>query len=178
MTNDDIFSGPGSITQIDWKGLYGKLLAIFPYGTETVQTRFGEGRAVRADVYDLDGGEPVSLDALIFGKALVIQLSSIQPGKAVVGRLGQAEARGGNNPAWLLADPTPADIEKARAYFAQHPPRAVPGGAFTAQQRPAQPQQPPHQPSLQQPRQGSAWPAQGDPWGQQGQQQPHDRPPF
>lgn len=175
MTNDDIFSGPGSVSQIDWKGLYGKLLAIFPYSSETVATRFGERRAVRADVYDLDGGEPVSLDALVFGSAMVMQLASIAPGKCVVGRLGQGEARGGQNPPWKLSDPRPEDIEKARAYFAQYPPRAVPGGVFTAQQR--QPQPTPQQ----QVQQGYGQPQQHqqqDPWARQGQQQPHDRPPF
>ena len=65
---DGMFDGP-AVMGVDWKTLYGKLLAIFPYGREIAVTRFGESACVRADIYDLAATEPVSLDALIFPKA-------------------------------------------------------------------------------------------------------------
>lgn len=156
------FGGPSAFESIDWKGLYGRLLAIWPYGREVTATRFGEKPAIRADVYDLDARKPVSMDALIFPRALVMQLGATVQGKCVVGRLGQGEARGGQKPPWKLSDPTPEDVAAASSYFSANPPRIYtiigrpspqpvqpPQPAPTAQlgapvyqQPPAQPQQP------------------------------------
>jgi hypothetical protein len=159
--SDGMFGAP-SVMGIDWKTLYGKLLAIFPYGREVTNTRFGESACVRADVYDLDAGLPVSMDALIFPKALVRQTGGVEPGKAVIGRLGQGEARGGQNAPWVLQDPTPEDFERARAYFAANPARAAIkyGGVSRTpvpQAQPYQPQ-PPQQPAAVPPPQPSAGP--------------------
>lgn len=151
----DDFSGPGKIDTIEWKSVYGKLLAIWPYGREEVQTKFGLKPAIRADVYDLDANEAVSMDALIFPRALVMQLSSIVKGKAVVGRLGQGESRSGQAPPWKLMDPTPEDLARAASYFAVNKPRIHYMMAQTQQQPvPQQPQQQ-QQPSGYQPAQPS-----------------------
>lgn len=138
------FSGPSSVDAIEWKSLYGKLLAIYPYGREVAATKFGEKACVRADVYDLDAGLPVSMDALIFPRALVMQCGGIPRGKAVVGRLGQGESRGGQQPPWKLSDPTPEDLARAQAYFAAHPARIhamlgrTPPSPVPQQQQPVQ----------------------------------------
>lgn len=141
------FGGPSSVESIDWKTLFGKLLAIWPYGREMVVTRFGEKAAIRADVYDLDSGVPVSMDALIFPRALVMQLGSTVRGRAVVGRLAQGESRNAQTPPWKLMDPTPEDLARASAYFSANPPRvrqqmssAAP--VATSAQTPAQPAAP------------------------------------
>lgn len=159
---DDMLAGP-SVMGVDWNTLRGRLLAVFPYGRETAMTRFGESACVRADIYDLDVGEPVSMDALIFPRALVRQSSGIEPGKAVIGRLGQGEARGGQNAPWILLDPAPEDFDRARAYFAQHKPRAV----ILREQR-QQSMQPAQQPqSWGQPTQTQAHGSYGQPTGSQ-----------
>ncbi len=121
MTDD--FTGPSSVEAIQWKDLFGRLLAIWPYGREMVMTKFGEKAAVRADVYDLDAGAPIAMDALIFPRALVMQVASIPHGKAVVGRLGQGESRSGQQPPWKLADPTPGELQRATSYFGANPSR-------------------------------------------------------
>jgi hypothetical protein len=162
------FTGPSSVDAVDWKSLYGKLLAIWPYGREVVGTKFGEKAAIRADIYDLDAGMPVSMDALIFPRALVMQCGGIPRGKAVIGRLGQGESRGGQNPPWKITDPTPEDLARAQAYFAAKPARIhamqgrtappSPTSQPVAQPQPAQPQpsytyppQPAPQPTYQAP---------------------------
>lgn len=179
------FSGPSNVDAIEWKSLYGKLLAIWPYGREVTGTKFGEKACIRADVYDLDAGMPVSMDALIFPRALVMQCGGIPRGKAVIGRLGQGESRGGQTPPWKLSDPTPEDLARAQAYFAAKPPRIhsmlgrspspTPSYQPTqqVQQPPAQPayQYPPQQP---QPPQQPVYPPPQQP---QPPQQPTYQPP-
>ncbi len=134
--SDDLFSGPSAMG-IDWKSLYGKLLAIFPYGKEFVNTRFGESDAVRADIYNVDEGVLVTPDALVFPRALVLQLAGVEMGRAVLGRLAQGEARGGQSAPWILQDPTPEDYARARALFEAKPARAM----ILAKQRAQQPTQ-------------------------------------
>lgn len=163
------FSGPSSVDAIEWKSLYGKLLAIYPYGREVTGTKFGEKACIRADVYDLDGGLPVSMDALIFPRALVMQCSGVPRGRAVVGRLGQGESRGGQQPPWKLADPTPEDLARAQAYFAAHPARIHSMLGRTPPSPGPQQQQPVQQPAPQQP----AQPA----YGYQPQPAPTYQPP-
>lgn len=139
---DDIFNAPGGMG-VDWKTLYGRLLAIFPTGEkEVINTRYGLADSVRGDLYDIDAGRVVTLDAPLFGRALVRQISGIERGKAVVGRLTQGQAQGGQNAPWLLSDPTPEDYAKVRAYFAAHPARSMKGP-----QTPVQPAQPPAAPT-------------------------------
>jgi hypothetical protein len=183
--SDDLFSGPSAMG-IDWKSLYGKLLAIFPYGKEFVNTRFGESDAVRADIYNVDEGVLVTPDALVFPRALVLQLGGVDMGRAVLGRLGQGEARGGQSAPWILQDPSPEDYAKARALFEAKPARAM----ILAKQRAQQPTQasqaqvtwdkppqnyttattPQPQPQYMPPPSAPAAPRPADPWD--------DRPPF
>ncbi len=117
------FGGPNSVEAVVWRDLFGRLLAIWPYGREMVETKYGEKAAVRADIYDLDAGAPVAMDALIFPRALVMQTSSTPHGKAVVGRLGQGEPRAGGVAPWKLADPTPGELQRAMSYFGANPSR-------------------------------------------------------
>lgn len=118
------FTAPSTVDPIQWKDLYGRLLAIWPYGRETTDTKFGADKAcVRADIYDLDEGKPIGMDSLIFPRALVMQCSGTPRGKAVLGRLGQGESRNGQTPPWKLSDPTPEDIARASAYFSANPAR-------------------------------------------------------
>lgn len=121
MTDD--FGGPAAFAATDWKSYYGHLLVIWPYSREEVTTRFGEKPAIRADIYDLDADGEAAMDALVFPRALVMQLSGVAPGKAVVGRLGQGESRGGQAPPWKLANPTPDDLQRASDHFAHRPAR-------------------------------------------------------
>lgn len=121
MTDD--FGGPAAFAATDWKGYYGHLLVIWPYSREEVSTRFGEKPAIRADIYDLDADGDAAMDALVFPRALVMQLSGVTPGRAVVGRLGQGESRGGQAAPWKLANPTPDDLQRAAAHFANRPAR-------------------------------------------------------
>jgi hypothetical protein len=159
------FTGPSSVDAIEWKSLYGKLLAIWPYGREMVGTKFGEKQAIRADVYDLDAGMPVSMDALIFPRALVMQCGGVPRGKAVIGRLGQGESRSGQNAPWKLADPTPEDLARAQAYFAAKPAR------IQSMQGRAQPPNPAtQQPAQQQP--SYSYPPQQQPMSQPTYQAP------
>ncbi len=76
-----------------------------------IPTKFGVSDAVRADVAVLDGtskGETYN-DTLIFPRVLRSQLRD-SVGEMVLGRLGQGEAKGGQDPPWLLF--TASDDEK------------------------------------------------------------------
>lgn len=144
---EGMFAAP-SVMGIEWAPLLGRLLAIFPYGREVVITQYGEGACIRADVYDVDAGKAVALDALVFGKALVRQAGGVDPGKAVLGRLSQGSARGGQNPPWILLDPTAEDFARARDYFTANPARAT--LKFPSTPAPAPVPQPQYQPPVQQ----------------------------
>lgn len=73
-----------------------------------IDTTFGSTNAARVEItVPLDGenaGE-VYYDSLIFGKALVPSLANAQ-GPIVVGRMAQGEAKAGQNPPYILTDPT------------------------------------------------------------------------
>ncbi len=76
-----------------------------------IPTKFGVSDAVRADVAVLDGsskGETYK-DTLVFPRVLRSQLRD-SVGEMVLGRLGQGEAKGGQDPPWLLF--TASDDEK------------------------------------------------------------------
>lgn len=147
--SDDLLTAPIS-SGMDWKGLMLHLLIVFPYGVETHSTQWGEKQAVRCDIYDVDSGAKF-VDSLVFGTRMVSQLAGTPTGKAVVGRVTQGQAKGGNNPPWLLDDPTPQDFERARAYLAANAPRPVPPAGYTPPPPPsAQPQPQPQQQAPQQ----------------------------
>ncbi|GGM55841.1 hypothetical protein GCM10012275_28700 [Longimycelium tulufanense] len=121
-TVTDQFDGPGSASGIDWNEYNGRLLLIAPLSREEVNTQnYGVKEAIRADVIVLDGDDAPEgyPDVLIFPKVLQGQLrSNVGKGRMNLGRLMQGEARKGQKPPWILADPTDADREKARAYLA------------------------------------------------------------
>lgn len=106
------FSPPAAASGgIDWGTLNGCLLIVQP--TEIVNqiaTSFGPSDAVRANVIIVDGPEAGTHydDTLIFPKVLKSQLTS-KVGQTVLGRLGQGQAKPGQNAPWTLNPAGPAD---------------------------------------------------------------------
>lgn len=116
----DPFAAPGAASGgIDWAAVNGSLILITVHDVETdIQTSFGAKDAVRADVAILDGdhaGEEYG-DSLIFPKVLISQLRGSK-GSKVLGRLGQGEAKKGQQPPWLLAEASEADKKVGVAYL-------------------------------------------------------------
>lgn len=117
---EDEFASPASAAGFTWGDHKGALLIVEPAAYEQgIPTSFGEKDAVRATITVVDGagaGE-VYNDTLIFPRALIGQLKS-NVGKKVLGRVSQGVAKSGQQPPWLLADPTPADVAAAKAALA------------------------------------------------------------
>lgn len=125
----DQFDSPSTgakITEFD-----GRLLLIQPTEhREGIATSFGPADAVVADITILDGGTPGQEEygVLVFQKALQGQLRpKIGTGRYVLGRLGRGTAKPGQSAPWILAEPTEADKNTARAHLnkaaaAQQPP--------------------------------------------------------
>lgn len=118
----EMFDTPGSANAIQWKDLNGALLLFTVTGQEfdmpTKFTKPGEKGAdpVRVDLIVLDGpqsGETYE-DTLVFPRGLIGQLKS-KVGSRVLGRLGQGQAKAGQDPPWLLTAATPEDEKVARA---------------------------------------------------------------
>lgn len=84
---------------------------------EKIPTSFGDTDAISADVVVLDGpNAPEEIDdALLFGRALVNSLKH-NVGQQVLGRIGQAAAKPGQNPAWILIAHNDADAQTATDY--------------------------------------------------------------
>ena len=114
------FATPATASGISWKDLKGSLLLITPHSVEEgIKTAYGESDAIRADVVILDGdqaGEEYA-DTLIFPRVLQSQVRS-RIGSKVLGRLGQGNAKGNQDPPWLLAEATEADIAVGKAHLA------------------------------------------------------------
>lgn len=104
------FSPPASASGVPWAELVGRLLVIEPAKFEpSVSTTFGDREAIRATVTVIDQDEPDTYeDVLIFGLVMLGQLRS-KLGLMVLGRLGQAPAKAGQNPAWRIEEPTEQD---------------------------------------------------------------------
>jgi hypothetical protein len=68
-------------------------------------------------VIDADGGPAVFTRSTVFGAALVGTLSRAVPGKPLLGRIGQGEAKAGQSAPWVLLDFTDADAQTAGAYL-------------------------------------------------------------
>jgi hypothetical protein len=121
MTTDQ-FENPGTTTAINLEELNGRLLLIKPSRVEVgVSTVLGNKDATVADVHVLDGEDPGQLlgEAFIWPKVLQAQLrSTVSTGRYCLGRLGQGNAKPGQNPPWKLADPTEDDKQLARKYLA------------------------------------------------------------
>jgi hypothetical protein len=119
----DQFENPGTTTAINLEELKGRLLLIKPSRVEVgVSTVLGNKDATVADVHVLDGQDPGQLlgEAFIWPKVLQAQLrSTVSTGRYCLGRLGQGNAKPGQNPPWKLADPTEDDREVARKYLAE-----------------------------------------------------------
>ena len=89
-----------------------------------VNTKFGEGHAVRVAVVILDGqdaGLEVP-DALLFQRLLVSRLRG-SAGQIVLGRIVKGEARGSNTAPWDLSDPTQQDHDYAYGWYQAYPNR-------------------------------------------------------
>lgn len=109
----------------------GNLLLVEPTEhREGINTAFGAADAVVANVTILDGPRAGQdeFGVLIFQKALQGQLRpKIGTGRYVLGRLGRGTAKPGQSAPWILAEPTEADKNTARAHLnkavaAQQPP--------------------------------------------------------
>lgn len=68
-------------------------------------------------VIDADGGPAVFTKSVVFGMALVGTLSRAVPGKPLLGRIGQGEAKQGQSAPWMLLDFTDADAQLAGSYL-------------------------------------------------------------
>jgi hypothetical protein len=106
---------------IDWNDYKGKLLVIEPLDVEKdIKTIHGVSDAVRANVYALLGPNESAdhEDTLVFPRVLQGQLRR-KVGNLVVGRLTQGEARKGQDPPWVLGEPTEKDLAKANEFVAR-----------------------------------------------------------
>lgn len=113
------FKKPASATGIQWADHKGRLLLVEPRSFETgIMTSLGEKDAVRGDVTIVDGpdGPEEYRDTLIFPRALIAQTRSLI-GEPVLGRLGQGQAKPGQNAPWRIEDPTDDDIKIGVAYL-------------------------------------------------------------
>jgi hypothetical protein len=122
----DAFSAPAAGGKFSAKDHNGALLLITPTGyREGVETTYGIKDAVSADVVIIDeqnvSNSEAITDALLFGGVLIGQTKSKIGKGLVLGRLGQKPTTKGN-PAWVLADPTDAEKDVARAYLASKAP--------------------------------------------------------
>lgn len=121
-TFEQEFSAPGTASGISWDTYKGHLLLFTVDRLETgVKTSLGDKDAIRADVAVLDGpdaGEIIT-DTLVFPRVLIGQLKAKVGGGKVLGRLGQGEAKPGQNPPWKLSDFTEADAELAKAHLSK-----------------------------------------------------------
>jgi hypothetical protein len=110
------FASPASATGIDWSELNGQLLIInVTEVVKDINTSLGVRDAVRATVTVVDGA--TYQDTLVFPKVLLSQLSPLV-GQTVLGRLGQGQAKPGQNPPWTLTEATPEDQKAAAAFIA------------------------------------------------------------
>lgn len=128
------FAAPGSTSGIDYKELDGRLLLVEPRALEQdINTTLGTKDAIRADVTILDGPDAGTQhnDTLIFPRVLIGQLRT-RLGQKVLGRLGQGQAKPGQNAPWLLEEATPADQEVGLAWLNKNA-LAAPAAASGAQ---------------------------------------------
>lgn len=115
------FSGPSAGSKItDYEGC---LLLITPNEVEKeVLTKYGPADATSVDYVVLDGedaGEEYKAQR-VFQKGLQGQMRDrVGTGKKVLGRLGRGQAREGQDPPWLLTDPTEDDAKLAREHLAK-----------------------------------------------------------
>lgn len=97
---------------------------------EEVSTDFGTKDAVLTDLVVLTQGGTEYTDAMIFQGSLIGQLKRRVPqlnpvtgqitreGRKLLGRIGKGEAKKGQNPPYILLDPSEDDKQMARDYLA------------------------------------------------------------
>lgn len=85
------------------------------------KTDYGMSPCIDADVtvIDADGGPAVFTRSSVFGAALVGTLGRATPGKPLLGRIGQGQAKAGQSAPWILNDYTDADAALAGQYLTQ-----------------------------------------------------------
>lgn len=113
------FASPASATGIEWATLLGSLLIIdVTEVVKDINTSMGVRDATRATVTIVDGptAGTAYTDTLIFPKVLHSQTAP-NVGKKVLGRLGQGQAKPGQNPPWMLTEATPADQQTAANFL-------------------------------------------------------------
>lgn len=97
-----------------------------------VQTTFGNSNAARVAIsVPLDGDKAgeVYYDSLLFGKAIVPALTQADS-DIVVGRLGQAQAKPGQNPAYILEEPTDDEVAAVVTWLEENVAESENGGYF------------------------------------------------
>lgn len=118
-----MFTTPASTSGgLDYEANKGALLIVKPLEKKTgVSTSMGPANVIVADVWIVDGPEAGTEypEMFIFPKVLQSQLApALRKGDMVAGRLGQKPAtKPGFSPAWILEDPTPADVAKAEEFW-------------------------------------------------------------
>lgn len=126
MSNNP-FAAPAAASGMDWAGHLGRLLLVEPHSHEQgIQTSLGTKDAVRATITVLDGDTAGTVleDVLVFPKVLIGQLRP-KIGEKVLGRLGQGEAKPGQNAPWKLAEAGPADVQVGMAWLNRVTPPAA-----------------------------------------------------
>ena len=126
------FEAPSTATEsIKVADLNGKLLIIEPVEFKTgITTVHGDADAIEVNIVNLDDNTEHN-NVLFFNVALKNSLKS-KIGHKVLARVGQAAAKAGKSPAWILLDATgdAAAVAKANAYIgAVVPPVAAPVAA-------------------------------------------------
>lgn len=109
----------------------GNLVAfVEPTWEEDVSTSHGPADVAKVRyAVVLDGPEAGSVyeSTMIFGKALAPAVYSNGEHAIVLGRIGQSEAKPGQNPAWTLIESTDADKQAAGAWFSANASRNAAG---------------------------------------------------
>lgn len=123
MAGKQIVSAAPGGEGIQWSDLKGKLLVVEPLDIEHMVTQFSKGveqECVRANVYAVlskDGSKSESFeDTLIFPKVLISQTKR-QIGSYVVGKLGQGEAKSGQDAPWKMEEANDAQLKAANAFL-------------------------------------------------------------
>lgn len=123
----DPFDDPITATPLPYTELLGSLLVFHVLSYEEhIPTSYTEpgkrSPAVRASVTVIDGphGGETFPEVLVFPKMLQAQLRP-RVGRMILGRLGQGEAKKGQNAPWVLTAASAADKQKAMAATAAEP---------------------------------------------------------
>jgi hypothetical protein len=138
----DMFQRPSSGDHFKAADHLGKLVLFETIGgKEMVKTNFGDTEAVTADVtvIDADGGPQTYPRSLVFGAALIGTLTRALPGKPLLGRIGQGQAKAGQSAPWVLADYSDQDAQLAGQYLTQRASGTFQAPSQTAPATPAAP---------------------------------------